>query len=243
MKSLLILLSFTASFAQAQPAQTEYLSDVVLGVATFTGAMGIDTTPYRMWPKVIARMPIQIKDKNYSKGLGIDASGQIIVALDGAYDRFDAEVGVQWHGNPVGNVTFKVFVDGESRFDSGVMHEADIAKPISVSLKDAKEMRLVAEGGGMCNWANARLTRSAATGVSESSGVDMSPFARVVTYDPDRTDGVRVDRLTEIPAAVVHRLFTTPMGGDRSSVSRPKRPCWKVLGHGSILRGRLISYL
>jgi hypothetical protein len=189
-----------AGLAKAEPV-TEYLSDVVQGIATFTGTMGIDTTPYRVWPEAIKGKPIRIKDENFSKGIGIDAPGHILVSLDNAYERFEAKVGIQWQGNPVGTATFKVFVDGQLQFDSGVMHEADPAKPVSLSLNNAKEMRLVVEGSGMCNWADAKLTPSAsAADAFGSDSVDMAPFARVVTFDPNRMNGTVVDRLTEIPA-------------------------------------------
>ena len=196
-----LLVMSTLASGGAEAARTEYLSDVILGIGTFTGNMGVDTTPYRVWPKAIVGMPIKIKDKDYAKGLGVDAPGEMVIALDGAYDSFTAEVGVQWQGNPVGDASFRVVVDGQECFNSGVMREADAAKPVSVPIAGAKEMRLLTGGSGMCNWADAKLTLSASA--EGGLGVDMSPFAKVVTFDPSRIGGVTVDRLTEIPAADV----------------------------------------
>jgi hypothetical protein len=116
--------------------------------------------------------------------------------LDGDYETFAAEVGIQ--AGTTGSAVFQVFVDGQLRFDSGLMSENDEARPVQVSVAGAQEMRLMAGGAGQSNWAGARLTRAASPAPVEP--VDMAPFARVATWDPARLDGVRVNRLTEFPA-------------------------------------------
>ena len=84
--------------------------------------------------------------------------------LDGKYLTFEAEVGVQWQGGERGSVVFEVWVDGEKRFDSGMMNDSAPAQPISLNLAQARELRLVAKDGrdgiscDMANWAEARLT-------------------------------------------------------------------------------------
>ena len=118
-------------------------------------------------------------------------------------DRFDAEVGLQPCGAGGGSVVFRVSVDGEKRFDSGILRPADGAKTVHVNVEGAQELRLDAGDGGdgitcdMANWADARLTRSDGATIARPPAVDMARFARVVTWDPDRKDGCRANRLQE----------------------------------------------
>ncbi len=68
----------------------EYLSDISYGLAICPNQMGVDTTPYLVWPKAEPGNPIRIKDKDYAKGLGMWPPCQMIVAVDGDYDAFEA---------------------------------------------------------------------------------------------------------------------------------------------------------
>ena len=153
-----------------------------------------------------AGLPLQIGEKTYAKGLGHHANGSIEVLLEGEYASFDAEVGLQPCGGG-GSVIFRVFVDGERRFDSGILRATNAPKPVHVDLAGAQELRLEANDAGdgitcdMANWANARLTRAGAAARHEPEpAVDIAPFARVVTWDPNRTDGARASRIEEFRA-------------------------------------------
>ena len=147
--------------AMAAPT-VDYLSDpgfdrILMSTQGF-GVLGID---------VCAHMPTQtplhlrIKGVDYARGLGHHAPGQILVDLAGGYDRFEAEVGVQEQGSNIGTVVFHVFVDDVLRFDSGVMHEADAAKKVSVDVRGASELRLEVTDAGdgitcdCADWASA----------------------------------------------------------------------------------------
>ncbi len=113
-----------------------------------------------------AGLPLQIKDKTYARGLGHHAPGEIVVELDGAYERFEAEVGVQTQPGSAGSVVFQVYVDDDKRFESGVMRNGEPPQPVNVPLRGAQELRLVATDAGdgitcdCANWAEARLVRS-----------------------------------------------------------------------------------
>ena len=183
----------------AQETNTEYLSDVLLGISSYTidytKMLGLDTTSYPLWPVVIPGEPIRIKGQTYAKGIGAPYSG-ITIMLDGRYAAFEAEAGVQTGSTGAGY--FTVTVDGKQLFNSGTMTEKDEAKKVKVVLTGAQEMILLASSTAKVNWADAKLIRAAS--VAPADPVEMAPFARVVTFDPARTDGVRVDRLTEFPA-------------------------------------------
>ncbi len=188
----------------AEDTNTEYLSDRIYSMAICPSFMGVDTTPYRVWPKHVPGSPIRILSKEYKKGLGVDAPSEIIVALNGEYDVFEAEVGAQWQGGSPWPFTFQVAVDGQKRFESTPLFEKDSAQAVRVSVKGARELRLKVTGGGICNWADARLVRSTPAAADRSrEPVDMAPFARVLTWDPKRMDGARVNPVEEFPAADV----------------------------------------
>ena len=218
-----ISMSVCGANADNQPPISEYLSDVLLYrvplIQQSWGELGIDTAVHAPGK---TPMSLCIADKQYDKGLGTHAPGEIAVELDGEYIAFEAEVGVQKQpGDNVGSVVFQVFVDGEKRFDSGVMRGNDPAIPISISVAGAYELRLVVTDAGdgitcdCSNWADARLIRdpSVETGPPEEP-LDIVPFARIVTWDPDRTDGCRCSRVEEFPAEEVFLESDVPPATD-----------------------------
>jgi hypothetical protein len=198
----------TSAFAgRGAPPTVEYLGDtpdLIVHSQQAWGELGLNVCAHAPGQ---TPLPLQIKDRHYTKGLGHHAGGEIIVELDGQYDAFEAEIGVQWQQGNTGSVVFRVFVDGKKRFDSGVMRERDPARPVHVALKGAQEMRLVAGDAGdgitcdCADWAEARLIRSGAPGPRpQETLLDIAPFARVITSDPARMDGARANRIQEYHA-------------------------------------------
>lgn len=105
------------------------------------------------------------REVSYARGIGAHANSTIVYDLsDKNYDYFTSFVGVdrQMYGT-VGSVSFQVFVDGEKRFDSGVMHSKDPQKYIEVDINGAKELKLVVTDGGNgigsdhATWGDAKL--------------------------------------------------------------------------------------
>ena len=199
-------MSVCAQSAYSEP-QTEYLGDVVHGISIrpwlFMSKLGIDQT-------LGTNVPIKIKDTVFKHGVSTDAPSEIFVSLDGQYLSFDAMVGMQ--ADTVGPVSFQVDLDGKKVFDSGNMTASDEARPVSLSVKRAKVMRLFVGGGsGKANWADARLVR-----IKEADHVDMSTFGTVKTWDPVRMDGVRFSRLEEFQADDLYR--GTSLKGSKSGI-------------------------
>ena len=156
--------------ALAGPPETnavEYLGDhpeLILSANQAWGELGWNVAAHQSG---LAGLPLQIGERTYTKGLGHHANGSIEVLLEGQYAGFDAEVGLQPCGGG-GSVIFRVFVDGEQRFDSGILRATNAPKPVHVDLTGAQELRLEANDAGdgitcdMANWANARLTPASA---------------------------------------------------------------------------------
>jgi len=184
-----------------------YLSDLQDRVIYWEqgwGELGIDTAAHAPG---VEPMALRIKDKEYQKGLGHHAPGEIVVDLDGRYGLFEAEVGVQWQGGNVGSVVFQVFVDERKEYESPVMRERDAARAIRIPVEGALEMRLVVGDAGdgiICDcadWAEARLVPSASPRPgAPGQRVDVAPFAQVATWDPHRSDGCRASRIEEFAA-------------------------------------------
>ena len=146
----------------------DYLSDaydeLVVQARQGWGKLGLDTAAAPTDGRPPGRL--RIGETYYDKGLGHHASGELVFQLpEGEYTAFAAEVGVHWQGGGRGSLIFQAFVDGEKRFDSGVMSDSDGAVPVNVSVIGARELRLVASSAGdgiicdMAEWANARLVR------------------------------------------------------------------------------------
>jgi hypothetical protein len=196
------------------------------------GEMGVNTCAHGANMKPL---PLRIKDKDYAFGLGVHAPAETIVDLDGGFDAFEAEVGVEWQQGNVGSVVFQVFVDGEKRFDSGVMREQDAPKPISIPVTGASELRLLVTDAGdgitcdCANWAAARLAPSKSPAApSEKTYAEIAPFARVETWDPERQKGTAALRTEAFPAEDVRlgqELTPDTQGIYAAPVNSANRAC------------------
>ena len=207
---LLTLALAGGAFAVDNPP-VEYLSREAYPRIAFQlqgwGVLGIDTSVHADGQQPLK---LRIKDKEYERGLGTHAPGEMLVELDGLYDAFDAEAGMQWQGGTKdcgGSIVMQVYVDGKVVFDSGVMRQEDAAVPVSIPLKGAEEMRLVLgdAGDGFCcdcaDWAEARLTRNPNAQVHAIPDTfEIGRFGRLVTSDPHRMDGARATRVQEFRA-------------------------------------------
>jgi hypothetical protein len=205
--SFLCLMGLVGGSVQSAEPAPVYIADALADEITSTqgwGTLGLNTEA------ASAKEPpakLRIKDKEYERGLGHHANGGIVVPLDGQYQTFECEVGIQWQGGKTpAHVVFQVFVDDEKVFDSGVMRENDPAKKVSVSVAKGRELRLVVNGGDditcdSSDWAEARLIPdpTAAPRVVLPA-VDIAPSARVVTSDPDRIQGSLTKRNEAMPA-------------------------------------------
>ncbi|MBI3118681.1 MAG: NPCBM/NEW2 domain-containing protein, partial [Candidatus Hydrogenedentes bacterium] len=202
---LILCLPLSAEEKKQLPqAETGVLLGRLLVHTQGWGELGIDTCAYS---STKTALPLKIGTQEYGQGLGMHAPGELVVALEGAFERFDAEAGVQWQGQNAGSVVFQVFVDGEKQFDSGILRESDGARPVSVPLRGAEELRIVVTDAGdgitcdCANWANARLVPvQGAPQAGTLPRLDIAPFARVITCDPSRKDGVRATRVQPFPA-------------------------------------------
>ncbi|HRZ36956.1 MAG TPA: NPCBM/NEW2 domain-containing protein [Candidatus Paceibacterota bacterium] len=136
----------------------------VLGQSQAWGLLGLDKAAHA---DPAAALALRINEKDFARGLGHHASGDIVIDVSEGYAGFEAEVGLQWQGGKApGSVVFQVLVDGQKRFDSGVMRERDDPKRVNVPLIGARmlALRLADANDGIGfdagNWCDARLIRA-----------------------------------------------------------------------------------
>jgi len=210
MQRPLSLIACAALFAGfpyfVQAGGPEYISDepeIIAGAQQGWGELGLNVAAHQTG---IAGQPLQIGNRNYSRGLGHHANGRIDVALDGLYTTFEAELGVQ--PCPGGSVIFRILVDGQQKFQSPVLRSGGEPLPVRVNLAGAQELTLLALDSGdgivcdMANWAEARLTPApqVAGAGEQPPKVDIACFGRTVTWDPARTNGATASRIEEFRA-------------------------------------------
>jgi hypothetical protein len=112
---------------------------------------------------------ITLNGKGYAKGLGVHAPSAIRYPLGGACQTFKAEVGVDDEVGANGSITFEVWADGATLYDSGLMTGQTATKTVSVSVANRSELTLIVTDGGNGitsdhgDWANARVACTAPT--------------------------------------------------------------------------------
>ena len=88
---------------------------------------------------------------DYNKGLGLHSNAEYVYDLEGKdYDYFESYVGVDkaMSSRPASSVIFKVLVDGEEKFNSGVMRSTTPQKYVKVDVKNANELKLIVNDAG-----------------------------------------------------------------------------------------------
>lgn len=105
------------------------------------------------------------QEVSYGKGIGAHSNSTITYDLtDKDYAYFTSYVGVdrQVFGS-VGSIIFKVYVDGELKFDSNLMNSTDSKQYVEVDINGAKELKLEVNDGKNGNgsdhgtWGDAKL--------------------------------------------------------------------------------------
>jgi hypothetical protein len=106
--------------------------------------------------------PMAIAGRRFLRGLGTHAPSRIIYALDGRYRRFQSWAGADANTWPT--VTFEVRVDGQKKWQSGLMTRDAAAAWVDLDVTGAKQLELIVGDNGNyagdhADWAEARLLR------------------------------------------------------------------------------------
>ena len=101
---------------------------------------------------------LTIGGKQFARGFGTHAEGELRVNLAGGSQKFSASVGVddEVNGNVASSVEFIVSGDGKVLWKSGVMRAGDAARDCEVDLAGVKSLVLeVSDAGDGANWDHA----------------------------------------------------------------------------------------
>ena len=103
---------------------------------------------------------LTINGQTYDKGLGAHAYSEITYNLNGAYQTFRSDIGVDDETCANGSVAFQVNGDGVILYQSQVLTQADDAISIEVDISGINELKLIVTDGGNgiscdhADWAN-----------------------------------------------------------------------------------------
>ncbi|MHC5112102.1 MAG: NPCBM/NEW2 domain-containing protein [Planctomycetota bacterium] len=121
--------------------------------------------------------PLQVGGARFEKGLGTHAASRLDFAIFGAYQRFEAEVGIDdeiQSTEPV-EVEFQVWGDGEMLWSSGMVKSGQPARPVSVDITGRQILGLRVEPGkdgidyDHADWLNARVLTTASSNTEDAT--------------------------------------------------------------------------
>jgi hypothetical protein len=99
----------------------------------------------------------------YAKGLGVAVNSRIVYSLDGKYDKFFSDIGIDDYAGEKGSVTFEIWLDGHKVYDSGRVTHRNSPRAVAIDVSGAQTLTLVTtdagDGGNSdhADWAGARL--------------------------------------------------------------------------------------
>lgn len=140
-----------------------YLSDREAAGDQYVSYIG-PTRPYQRDASVLG-LPLRVSGEFYDRGIGTQSRSLLAYRLEPEDRRFQALVGLDEQAGSLGNVVFKVLVDGEEQFASPPLSIDDDPIAIDLDVSEARLLILITEFGlrggvrDYANWAEARLVR------------------------------------------------------------------------------------
>ncbi len=130
----------------------------------------------------------------YDKGLGVHAVSTIIYDLSDYkfYDTFEAYVGVDQEMTANASVDFKVYLDDELAFDSGLMTIPTPKKHVKLDIRDKQELKLVVGDGGNGigsdhgDWADAKIVKS----INTTNRTELTSLVNEANKDLEGSEGI-----------------------------------------------------
>ena len=118
------------------------------------------------------RIPLVVGGLRYRKAAAIRPGASVSVSLNGEYETFQAEVGVDAFSRPEDACTFEVHADGKLLFRSEPVKARQAAQPIRVKVAGVNELTLTTRPAGNVHasmlgvWGNAVVTRRGADAIA-----------------------------------------------------------------------------
>jgi hypothetical protein len=128
--------------------------------------------PYLLddWPLVrdlsVTGDPLRVRGREFSKGLGMHSSSEVVFDLAGEYRQFQATAGINDATRGRGSAVLAVEVDGRRVYTSGLVTGSSPAEEIGpIDVSGAKRLKLIVEFGEFgdvldhVDWCNALLVK------------------------------------------------------------------------------------
>jgi len=144
-------------------ASVVYLSDRDADRAVYEPYLG-PTRPYRRDASVVGPS-LKLGGQTFDRGLGTQSRTLLAYRLDPKAKRFQSTIGLDDAAGPLGNVVFKVLVDGKPRYESPTMGAGDAPRSVDIELSGGKVLILITEFGergdvqDSGDWVEARIIR------------------------------------------------------------------------------------
>lgn len=124
--------------------------------------------PARAWraDASVAGRPMMLGERTYEKGIGVQARSRLTYALDGRFEKFLAEVGVDGETEGEGDCLVEVLADDGRSLWSGRVRGDEPARSLKLDVRGVRTLTLAVEPGedldlsDHVDWADARLLRA-----------------------------------------------------------------------------------
>jgi hypothetical protein len=153
---------------------------------------------------------ITIDGTTFSKGIGMHASGEIVVPLDGDYSTFKASVGLDDEELPyIGKADIEVWGDGKELASSGTMHTGEAADNLVVNVTGVKYLSIVAKAVGANYFAHVDLGYARVYPVTNTSisGVDNTTDATQTAAVSDSVASSASTFLSDMPMTQISNAY------------------------------------
>lgn len=173
---------------------------------------------------------VAIAGKNFARALGVHAASDCLLGLDGKALEFRAVVGLNdTGGNEAGSVEFRIHADGKLVWSGGPMRKGDPAKPVHLSLKGVRQLRLEVDPLGDNSsdhavWAEPVITYA---GAAPKLIDPLAPYEPASLYPP-------ADKLIVSPGDTVYHI--DPARGDDNARGTAAQSPWKSVAKINALK-------
>lgn len=123
----------------------------------------------RIWPwhtgRTIAGPGFDLSGQHFERGIGVVPHTRLTYDLAGRFDLFEATIGIDDRGGPEAHAIFRVYVDGQSVFESKPMTRGREPEVLRLELRKAKSLVLEVDFGknydlgDFCAFADARVVQ------------------------------------------------------------------------------------
>ncbi len=187
--------------------------------------------------------PIRLGDMTFEEGLGVHPQAELVYAIGGGFERFEAWVGVDLEGaetvskarEEAERVAFQVYGDGRLLADTGEMRWNTRPKHLVADVQGVRELTLMARAldgrkwlFGDASWGVARLSRRVAKGDGAArpgvlkNRLDLSGLWGLDDYEVG--EGVARGAEGSLPAAGAARPALLPGGVAEALVAAGELP-------------------